>query len=261
MPAREPTYDQKPCAPGQHHLSRFRLVGQRKGPSQPRSSRASQSEAHGRSVGQAANLRLAATLCLRHGSSFAMALVTLVDASGNRRPGYFFGIRYYFVSAETHGCDAVSTECRHTASSDPKRHRLDGRHPASSNDLVKTCKPTGRLRGTVSGKRFDGAGATFSAARCCFGAHDSISEPLPRIRNRPIPELHRRSALGGFRRSPPGRAGCRRFGWKAVVPHAWARRLAVAGRCHGCRAPSPRRSDRVPGCRQHARRALVPPPE
>ncbi len=44
-------------------LSRIRWVGQRMGPGQPRSSRTSQSETHGRSVGQAANL------CLVKGST------------------------------------------------------------------------------------------------------------------------------------------------------------------------------------------------
>ena len=48
-----------PCLRRNSRLNRFRLVGQRKGPSRPRSSRASQSEMHGRSVCQAANLSLA----------------------------------------------------------------------------------------------------------------------------------------------------------------------------------------------------------
>ncbi len=58
--------------------------------------------------------------------------------------------------------------------------------------------------------------------------------------------------MGRFRLQPPW-SPYRRFGWRADVPHLRARRLAVAGRCHGCRAPGPLRSDGAPDCRQHAR--------
>lgn len=40
---------------------------------------------------------------------------------------------------------------------------------------------------------------------------------------------------------------------ETAVPHPRARRVAIAGRCHACRAPGPRRSGGAPSCRGHAR--------